>query len=680
MLLAVRKTVSICFYTSQLVILGLAFYHDLLWEILVSPSILIFCFISLGLLTSDYLTPCLSVISREILNISDRVSGMTLLALGNAIPDITSTYQSMNSDVTSLAIGELMGAILFLLTVILGLMAMTRPIDLYSPGGVEDEETIFDENQQGIPYDRNQFLKDLLMFSFMIFMTIIFLYDGRLMFWECFVMVTTYCSYVYYLLFYGGMTAALGSPLDTSSIDSLVEDEQGNSNENFDINISRFMNSTKERRANIRKKIRTYLRSNYRGWMRLTLNDTLELWENHKLFENSTEDLGTPRVSPEREHIFRTTSEYNFSQTPFNPPRSKDQLRQNGIPESPEDTLESTRFLPPQRTSTMRSMSADHLLLLDNKIRSSQCSITDPCGPLDEESDIETNSYVPSIRSMRKETFWYKFNKSLKLPELLYNESIKISWLEFVFVLITTPMIVLFTLIIPLHHEDEHSRTGLHYSRLRLIQLGISPFTVSYLLLEQASIIAGAVSASLILLLLLLNRLDKLPQNSKYISIIGFILSISSISFIVKVVVSTLTNWVQVFHISETILGLTIFAWGNSIGDLISNITFTKIGVLEIALGACFGSPLLYFLLGVGVDGMLIMSRRKDSTQTSIWTRHIDFKVDMNLVTSCVGLVIAFAIFTIAVPLNSWQIDRKIGIFLLVVYLSVSGINIYSEL
>ena len=55
---------------------------------------------------------------------------MTLLALGNAVPDITSTYQAMSADATTMAVGELFGGIFFLLTVVLGSMALVKPIEL----------------------------------------------------------------------------------------------------------------------------------------------------------------------------------------------------------------------------------------------------------------------------------------------------------------------------------------------------------------------------------------------------------------------------------------------------------------------------------------------------------------------------------------------------------------------
>ena len=69
-----------------------------------------------------------------------------------------------------------------------------------------------------------------------------------------------------------------------------------------------------------------------------------------------------------------------------------------------------------------------------------------------------------------------------------------------------------------------------------------------------------------------------------------------------------------VFSVSDGILGLTFLAWGNSIGgklglciltptcisihfityvDAVSNITMARQGFPRMAVGACFGSPLM---------------------------------------------------------------------------------------
>lgn len=48
-------------------------------------------------------------------------------------------------------------------------------------------------------------------------------------------------------------------------------------------NISRFNQGIPERRDLIRRRIRGYLRSHYHGWVRMTLQDLLNIWEKQNL-------------------------------------------------------------------------------------------------------------------------------------------------------------------------------------------------------------------------------------------------------------------------------------------------------------------------------------------------------------------------------------------------------------
>lgn len=52
-------------------------------------------------------------------------------------------------------------------------------------------------------------------------------------------------------------------------------------------------------------------------------------------------------------------------------------------------------------------------------------------------------------------------------------------------------------------------------------------------------------------------------------------------------------------------MGLTFLAWANSVGDLVADISLAKVGKAKTAVAACFGTPLLNLLVGLGL-GCLI--------------------------------------------------------------------------
>lgn len=52
--------------------------------------------------------------------------------------------------------------------------------------------------------------------------------------------------------------------------------------------------------------------------------------------------------------------------------------------------------------------------------------------------------------------------------------------------------------------------------------------------------------------------------------------------------------------IPGSIMGITILAWGNSMGDLSANMTMAKKGLANMAITACFAGPVFNILIGLG--------------------------------------------------------------------------------
>lgn len=53
--------------------------------------------------------------------------------------------------------------------------------------------------------------------------------------------------------------------------------------------------------------------------------------------------------------------------------------------------------------------------------------------------------------------------------------------------------------------------------------------------------------------------------------------------------------------IPSSVLAITVLAWGNSIGDTISDIVVAREGYPAMAVGACLGGPLMNLLIGLGI-------------------------------------------------------------------------------
>jgi solute carrier family 24 (sodium/potassium/calcium exchanger), member 6 len=91
-------------------------------------------------------------------------------------------------------------------------------------------------------------------------------------------------------------------------------------------------------------------------------------------------------------------------------------------------------------------------------------------------------------------------------------------------------------------------------------------------------------SCVLLSVLLLTTSPDKKPKYHFLLCFLGFIISVAWISTVAGEVVGVLKAIGVIFDISEAILGLTIFAVGNSLGDLVADVTVARLGYPVMAL------------------------------------------------------------------------------------------------
>ncbi|OAQ99750.1 hypothetical protein LLEC1_01973 [Akanthomyces lecanii] len=174
------------------------------------------------------------------------------------------------------------------------------------------------------------------------------------------------------------------------------------------------------------------------------------------------------------------------------------------------------------------------------------------------------------------------------------------------------------------------------------------------------------------------------PKHHYALCFMGFVISIAWISTIAGEVVGVLQTLGVVLDISEALLGLTIFAAGNSVGDLVADITVARLGHPVMALSACFGGPLLNILLGIGIGGVLMMvqganQERKKHPDRPVHYGPYPVKIGGTLLVSSVTLIVILVGLLVAVPLNKWVLSRKIGWALIAVWSISTAMNVAME-
>lgn len=275
--------------------------------------------------------------------------------------------------------------------------------------------------------------------------------------------------------------------------------------------------------------------------------------------------------------------------------------------------------------------------------------------------DSRTNSAGQHPHSAAPSTGTLDTPKSLDYddPAALSNQRGWNRWLVIV-QLFTAP---LFVVLIVWANLDEHH-------------------TVKELLLPAVGCLI--LSSVGLLALLATTTSEKEPRFRPALCFLGFAVAIAWISTIANEVVGVLKAIGVILDMSDAILGLTIFAVGNSLGDLVADITIAKMGFPKMALSACFGGPMLNILLGIGLGGMYMTIHNSRRSHRKHPDRPIKFKpyeleVSTTLMVSGIALLVTLTGLLIFVPLNRWRMDRKIGLGLIALWTIATTGNVIVE-
>ncbi|GAB6033725.1 hypothetical protein CHUAL_013837 [Chamberlinius hualienensis] len=161
------------------------------------------------------------------------------------------------------------------------------------------------------------------------------------------------------------------------------------------------------------------------------------------------------------------------------------------------------------------------------------------------------------------------------------------------------------------------------------------------------------------------------PRCHNIIAYVGFISSTLWIYLIANEVVNVLKTLGVVFAIDDAILGLTVLAWGNSIGDLVANFSVARSGSRVMAISACFGGPLLNLLVGMGTSFTLACAQQQSS---------IKLKYDGTVAILSGFLFASLCSSMIAMVILRFQTSRPYGVYLLILYLVFTVVAVLSAL
>ncbi|KAF3325330.1 Cation/calcium exchanger 1 [Carex littledalei] len=158
---------------------------------------------------------------------------------------------------------------------------------------------------------------------------------------------------------------------------------------------------------------------------------------------------------------------------------------------------------------------------------------------------------------------------------------------------------------------------------------------------------------------------SKPPKNATLPWLIGgFIMSVVWTYLVARELVALLVSLGYIFGISPSILGLTVLAWGNSLGDLISNVAMALKGGdggVQIAVSGCYAGPLFNTVVALGLS-LTIASWRE-------YPQWFEITEDFAMYETLFFLILALIWALLVLPRREMKLDKVLGFGLIGIYL-----------
>lgn len=156
-------------------------------------------------------------------------------------------------------------------------------------------------------------------------------------------------------------------------------------------------------------------------------------------------------------------------------------------------------------------------------------------------------------------------------------------------------------------------------------------------------------------------------DNMKFMCVFTFIISCLWIGFLTYILVWMIVIIAHNFNISESIIGITLMAFGSSVPDTYSSLVVVRKGQGDMAICHSIGSNTFDLLIGLGLPWIAAIFYRY---MMNVPASNLHIQIySPSMVYSCLVCILSIIIMWSMLYINNWTLKIKNSLALIFFYL-----------
>jgi sodium/potassium/calcium exchanger 6 len=181
--------------------------------------------------------------------------------------------------------------------------------------------------------------------------------------------------------------------------------------------------------------------------------------------------------------------------------------------------------------------------------------------------------------------------------------------------------------------------------------------------------LAIALLISIVLFFCPLPNFSHVPQWNLLWASVSLCFCILWIFLLASEVVCLLNALGSLFEVSASLMGLSVLAWGNSVGDFVTNLALSRRGRSRMALSGCLSGPVFNLLFGFGTSFLVV--------STKFYPDPVLIELDSYTVAVLIFMLFELSLLLVLAGYLEFQLNAMVGVFLgasYLLYLALLGV------